>query len=48
MQQSIDEAYTRQNAALPKPPAPKTQAEYNAIPAGTAYIDTDGRRKVKK
>ena len=29
-------------------PAPKTQAEYNAIPAGTKYVDTDGKTKIKK
>jgi hypothetical protein len=29
-------------------PSPKTQAEYNAIPSGTLYIDTDGQTKRKK
>jgi hypothetical protein len=48
MQQSIDEAYTRQNAALPKVPTLKTQAEYDALPVGAVYIDTDGKRKVKR
>lgn len=28
-------------------PAPKTQAEYNAIPKGTRYMDTDGKEKIK-
>jgi protein-tyrosine-phosphatase len=28
-------------------PKPKTQAEYNAIPKGTRYIDTDGLEKIK-
>lgn len=28
-------------------PRPKNQAEYDAIPAGTDYIDTDGKRKTK-
>lgn len=27
---------------------PKTQAEYNAIPKGTIFIDTDGKRKTKR
>jgi hypothetical protein len=41
-------------APQPKPaspaaamPAPKTQAEYDAIPKGTKYIDTDGKEKIK-
>jgi hypothetical protein len=40
-------------AASPKPaatqsiPAPKTEQEYNAIPKGTRYIDTDGKTKIK-
>jgi len=42
-------------ATQPKPaapaaasiPAPKTQAEYDAIPKGTRYIDTDGKEKIK-
>jgi hypothetical protein len=41
-------------APQPKPaapaaaiPAPKTQAEYDAIPKGTRYMDTDGKEKVK-
>jgi hypothetical protein len=37
-------------AAPPAPaamPAPKTQAEYDAIPKGTRYMDTDGKEKVK-
>ena len=29
-------------------PRPTTQAEYNAIPAGTEYIDTDGQVKRKR
>ncbi len=29
-------------------PAPKTQAEYDALPAGTIYVDTDGKRKRKR
>jgi len=28
-------------------PAPKTREEYNAIPKGTRYIDTDGKTKIK-
>lgn len=28
-------------------PKPKTQAEYDAIPKGTKYIDTDGLEKIK-
>jgi hypothetical protein len=28
--------------------APKTQEEYNAIPSGTLYVDTDGQTKRKK
>jgi hypothetical protein len=28
-------------------PAPKTEQEYNAIPKGTRYIDTDGKTKIK-
>jgi hypothetical protein len=28
-------------------PAPKTKAEYDAIPKGTQYIDTDGKTKIK-
>ena len=41
-------------APQPKPaapaaaiPAPKTKAEYDAIPEGTRYIDTDGQEKIK-
>lgn len=30
------------------PPSPKTQAEYDAIPPGTEYVDTDGKRKKKR
>jgi hypothetical protein len=40
--------------AAPKPAAPtapmpahKTQAEYDAIPKGTKYMDTDGKEKIK-
>ena len=29
-------------------PAPKTQQEYDALPSGTEYIDTDGTKKRKK
>jgi hypothetical protein len=29
-------------------PAPKTQAEYDALPSGTVYVDTDGHTKRKK
>ena len=29
-------------------PQPKTKAEYNAIPSGTLYVDTDGLTKRKK
>lgn len=29
-------------------PAPKTQAEYDALAPGTVYVDTDGQRKRKK
>ncbi len=29
-------------------PTPKTQADFDAIPAGTEFIDTDGKRKVKQ
>lgn len=36
----------------PKPaanlPSPKTQAEYDVIPKGSKFIDTDGKEKVKK
>jgi hypothetical protein len=36
------------NAPAPSSiPAPKTQAEYNAIRPGTRYIDTDGKEKIK-
>jgi hypothetical protein len=28
-------------------PAPKTEAEYKAIPKGTRYMDTDGKEKIK-
>lgn len=28
-------------------PAPKTKEEYDAIPSGTRYIDTDGKTKIK-
>jgi hypothetical protein len=28
-------------------PKPKTKAEYDAIPKGTRYIDTDGKEKIK-
>ncbi len=28
-------------------PTPKTKAEYDAIPKGTRYIDTDGKTKIK-
>jgi len=31
-----------------KTPAPKTKAEYNALPSGTVYLDTDGKTKKKK
>lgn len=34
-------------AASASIPAPKTQAEYDAIPTGTRYIDTDGKEKIK-
>lgn len=37
---------------LPTPtsqlPAPKTKAEYDALPSGTRYIDTDGKTKDKR
>lgn len=37
---------------LPAPtsqlPAPKTKAEYDALPSGTRYIDTDGKTKDKR
>lgn len=29
-------------------PEPKTQAEYDALPSGTIYIDTDGTRRKKR
>ncbi len=29
-------------------PSPKTQAEYDKLPSGTVYIDTDGKQKRKK
>lgn len=29
-------------------PSPKTQAEYDKLPSGTIYIDTDGKKKRKK
>lgn len=29
-------------------PAPQTQAEYDALPPGTIYVDTDGKRKRKR
>lgn len=29
-------------------PAPKTKAEYDALPSGTRYIDTDGKTKDKR
>jgi hypothetical protein len=34
-------------AATTQLPTPKTQEEYDAIPAGTDYIDRDGKRKTK-
>lgn len=34
-------------AAPTSTPAPKTKAEYDAIPKGTRYIDTDGKTKIK-
>jgi hypothetical protein len=34
-------------AASTSLPSPKTQAEYDAIPEGTRYIDTDGQEKIK-
>jgi hypothetical protein len=34
-------------AAKPTTPAPKTKAEYDAIPKGRQYIDTDGKTKIK-
>jgi hypothetical protein len=35
-------------AALAQMPAPKTQAEYAAVPVGALYVDTDGKTKVKR
>jgi hypothetical protein len=32
----------------PGVPAPKTQAEYDKLPSGTIYLDTDGKQKRKK
>ncbi len=32
----------------PELPSPKNQAEYDAIAPGTEFIDTDGKKKVKK
>lgn len=42
-------AAEQQSAAKPAAttPAPKTKAEYDAIPKGTRYIDTDGKTKIK-
>lgn len=42
-------AAEQQPAAKPAAttPAPKTKAEYDAIPKGTRYIDTDGKTKIK-
>lgn len=35
-------------AAAGSTPEPKTQQEYDALPSGTVYIDTDGQRKRKR
>jgi len=35
-------------AAMQGAPAVKTKAEYDALPSGSEYIDTDGKRKRKK
>lgn len=48
VKQFVDEARARKVAeAQAQIPAPKTQEEYDAIPAGSVYTDTDGQRKVK-
>ena len=36
-----------QQTAAKTTPSPKTKAEYDAIPKGTRYIDTDGKTKIK-
>lgn len=40
-------APTNGAAAAGGVPAPKTQAEYDAIPSGKQYVDTDGKTKIK-
>jgi hypothetical protein len=51
MQQSIDEAYTRQNAALPKVPDLKNlegaelRTAAGAIPVGAVFLDPNGFRR---
>jgi len=29
-------------------PSPKTQKEYDSLPSGSVYIDTDGKQKRKQ
>jgi hypothetical protein len=43
-----DDVKRRRLDALPPVPAPKTQAEYDALPVGATYVDSDGQTKVKK
>lgn len=47
IQESIDTAKARQRAAAPQVPTVSTQAEYDALPPGAAYIDSKGNRAVK-
>lgn len=47
IQGAIDEARGRANGEV-KLPAPKTQAEYDSLPNGATYVDTDGVTKTKK
>lgn len=48
IQGAIDEAKGRSRAAAPQAAAPKTKTEYDALPNGTVYVDTDGQMKTKK
>lgn len=44
IQQSVDAV---KSTSRPVMPSPKTQAEYDALPPGTVYVDTDGAIKTK-
>ncbi len=41
-------AAVKNQTVLDTVPRPKSQAEYDALPAGTVYVDTDGAQKTKK